>query len=223
MRGYVTQPKPPRQLVSGAEAFLLRQMRGAAQHWTRPRHREILKEVRSLAITREKKETLVNEYVEKLRRSQAIIVSEYRGLGTKQLETLRRELRNGQSELVVSKNTLMARALAEVGLPAPDALLSGPTAVTFCFDEVAAPAKALAKFAKDTKIMVLRGGVMGQSVFDDAGVQALTELPGKDQLHAQLVGMLQAPISGLVNVLAGPVRGFLNVLNARVAQLEQAA
>ena len=167
-----------------------------------------------MALTREKKETIVNEYVEKMRRSQAVIVSEYRGLSTKQLQGLRRDLRNAQGELAVSKNTLAARALIEAGLPAPDELLTGPVAITFCYDEVAAPAKVLTKFAKDSKIMVLRGGLMGQSVFDAAGVQSLTELPSKDQLRAQVVGTLQSPISGLVNVLAGTVRGFMNVLNA---------
>ncbi len=79
----------------------------------------------------------------------------------------------------------------------------------------------LTKCAKDSKILVLRGGMIGQSVFDEAGVQALTELPSKDQLRGQVVGTLQAPISGLVNVLAGTLRGFMNVLNARVGQLEQ--
>jgi large subunit ribosomal protein L10 len=173
-----------------------------------------------LAITREKKETIVNEYVEKMRRSQAVIVSEYRGLTTKQLQNLRRDLRAAQSELAVSKNTLAARALTEVGLPAPDELLTGPVALTFCYDEVAAPAKVMTKFAKDSKVLVLRGGLMGQSVFNESGVQALTELPSKEQLRGQVVGTLQSPMSGLVNVLAGTMRGFLNVLNARSAQLE---
>jgi large subunit ribosomal protein L10 len=176
-----------------------------------------------LAITREKKEAIVAEYGERLRRSQALIVTEYRGLSVKQLEALRRELRNYDSELIVSKNTLFARALADAGMPVPESLLSGPTAVTFCFNEPAAPAKALAKWAKDSKILVLRGGIVGGSVFDGAGVEALSQLPGRDQLRAQVVGALQAPISGLVNVLAGPVRGFLTVLNARIGQLEQAA
>jgi large subunit ribosomal protein L10 len=174
-----------------------------------------------LAITREKKEVLVSEYVEKLRRSQAIIVSEYRGVPTKQIQGLRRDLRNVDSEFAVTKNTLIGRALAEVGLPAPDVLLTGPVAVTFCYNEVAAPAKVMTKFAKDSKIMVLRGGLLGQSVFNESGVQTLTELPSKDQLRAQVVGALNAPISGLVNVLAGTLRGFMNVLNARAAQLEQ--
>lgn len=176
-----------------------------------------------MAITRQKKEAIVAEYGEKIRRSQALIVIEYRGLKVKQLEALRRELRSSDSELMISKNTLLARALADAGLPVPEPLLSGPTAVTFCFDELAAPAKTLTKWAKDTKILVLRGGVVGASVFDGAGAEALSQLPGRDQLRAQVVGMLQAPISGLVTVLAGPVRGFLTVLNARIGQLEQAS
>jgi large subunit ribosomal protein L10 len=174
-----------------------------------------------LALTRQKKETLVNEYVEKLQRSQAVIVAEYRGLTTKQLQSLRRDLRNAQSELAVAKNTLIGRALTEVGLPTPESLLTGPVAVTFCYDEVAAPAKVMTKFAKDSKILIVRGGLLGQTVFDEAGVQSLTELPSKDQLRAQVIGTLQAPISGLVNVLAGTLRGLMNVLNARAGQLEQ--
>jgi large subunit ribosomal protein L10 len=176
-----------------------------------------------LAISREKKEAIVNEYAEKLSRSKALLVTEYRGLTVKQMEMLRRDLRAGDSELMVSKNTLMERVLADAGMPAPESLLSGPTAVTFCFGEVAPPAKTLAKWAKDTKILTPRGGIIGQTVFDAAGLQTLSELPGKDQLRAQVVGMLQSPINGLVNVLAGPMRGFMTVLNGRIAQLEQSA
>lgn len=176
-----------------------------------------------MAITREKKETLVTGYTEKLRRSQAVIVTEYRGLTVKQLQPLRRELRAADSEIVVSKNTLMARALRDLGMPAPESLLSGPTAVAFCFGDLAAPAKVLSKYVRDTKILVLRGGMIGQSVFDETGVQALSELPGKEQMRAKVVGVLQSPLSGLVNVLAGPVRGLMTVLHARVSQLEQAA
>jgi large subunit ribosomal protein L10 len=175
-----------------------------------------------LAITRAKKEAIVAEYGEKLRRSRALIVTEYRGLTVKQLEGLRRDLRSCDSELIVSKNTLFARALTDADMQVPESLLTGPTAVTFCFDEPAAPAKALSKWAKDSKILVLRGGIIGSSVFDGAGVEALSQLPSRDQLRAQVVGGLQAPIAGLVNVLAGPVRGFMTVLNGRIGQLEQA-
>jgi len=176
-----------------------------------------------LAITREKKETLVADYVKKLQRAEALLITEYRGLTVKQFEALRRELRETDSEIVVSKNTLMARALVEAGLPVPKSLLTGPTAVAFCFSDLATPTKTLVRHVKDTKILTIRGGMLGPSILDEIGAQALADLPGRDQLRAQVVGVLQAPMRGLVNVLAGSVRGILNVLNARVTQLEEAA
>jgi large subunit ribosomal protein L10 len=176
-----------------------------------------------LAITREKKGELVAEYVSKLRRSQAVIVTEYRGLTVKQLEALRRELRGCDSELLVAKNTLISRALTEAGMATPATLLAGPTAMTFCFSEVAAPSKVLLKYARDTKVLVVKGGLIGRSAFDEAGVQSLSELPGREQLLGQVVGLLKAPLSSLVNVLAGTLRGLVNVLDARARQLESAA
>jgi large subunit ribosomal protein L10 len=176
-----------------------------------------------LAITREKKSELVSEYTEKLQRSQAVIVAEYRGLTTKQLQDLRRELRANGSEMVVAKNTLIALALVEAGMPAPDKLFKGPTAFTFCYTDVAAPAKSLNKWARDSKVLVVKGGLLGNSVFDASGVTQLAELPGREQLLSQVVGVLQAPISGFVNVLAGTLRGLVNLLNARVDQMEKAA
>ena len=123
----------------------------------------------------------------------------------------------------MTKNTLIARALNEVGMPAPDQLFSGPTAITFCYGEVAAPAKALNKWARDSKILVVKGGVLGHTVFDRSGVEQLADLPGREQLLGQMVGVMQAPISGFVNVLAGTLRGLVNVLNGRMEQLEKAA
>lgn len=176
-----------------------------------------------MAISREKKGELVSDYTEKLRRSQAVIVSEYRGMTTKQLQDLRRELRANGSEMVVAKNTLISRALTEVGMPAPEHLLQGPAAFTFCYSDVATPAKSLNKWARDTKILVVKGGLLGQTVFDESGVTQLADLPGREQLLGQVVGVMQAPLSGLVNVLAGTLRGFVNVLSARMDQLEKAA
>ncbi len=172
-----------------------------------------------MPITREQKGALVDEYVAKLRQSQAVLVTEYRGLTVKQLQDLRRELRSAGCELVVAKNTLMGRALGELGMPAPETLFKGPTAVTFCYKELAAPAKSLAKWSKDTKILVVKGGLIGRSVFDEQGVQQLGELPSREQLLGQVVGVMQAPLSGLVNVLAGTLRGLVNVLSARSDQL----
>lgn len=173
-----------------------------------------------MPISREKKGGLVDEYVEKLRKSQAVIVTEYRGLSVKQLQDLRRDLRGSESEMVVAKNTLMGRALQQVGMAEPETLLKGPTAFTFCYKDVAAPAKSLGKWARDTKILVVRGGIIGRSSFDEQGVTQLSELPSREQLIGQVVGVMSAPLSGLVNVLNGTLRGLVNVLNARMQQLE---
>ena len=175
-----------------------------------------------MPITREKKGELVAKYVEKIRRSQAVYVTEYRGLTVKQIQDLRRELRSNDTELIVAKNTLMSRALTEAGLPAPETLFTGPTAVALCYKDLAAPAKAINKFAKDSKVLVVRGGVLGHTVFNASGVEQMADLPSREQLLGQVVGVLQAPLSGLVTVLSGTVRGLMNVLNARAQQLEQA-
>ena len=176
-----------------------------------------------MAITRQKKEAQVAKYVERLGRTQALLISEYRGLTVKQFQALRQDLRESDSEIVVGKNTLVARALKEADFPVPDALLKGPTAITFCYSDLSGPAKALNKHAKDTKILLVRGAMLGQQELDAAGAIALADLPTRDQLLAQVVGTLQSPISGLVNVLAGTIRGVMNVLNARIDQMEEAA
>ena len=173
-----------------------------------------------MPITRERKGELVSEYVGKIEKSQAVLVSEYRGLTTKQIQDLRRELRASNTEWVVAKNTLIARALTEAGWTAPETLLKGPTAVAFCFNEVAAPAKALNKYARDTKVLVVKGGMMGQSVFDETGVQQLADLPGREQLLAQAAGTMQSPMSSMLGMLSGVLSSLLNVMNARVQQLE---
>ena len=155
-----------------------------------------------MAITREKKETIVAEYTEQLHRSQAVIVTEYRGLTVKQLEALRRDLRGCESELTVTKNTLLARALTEVGMAAPESLLTGPTAVTFCYDEMAAPAKMLDQVRQghqdhgaprrhDGPVRLRRGGRTGP---DGAAEQGSVAGPGgrhaavADQRAGQRVG-----------------------------------
>ncbi|MBC7224791.1 MAG: 50S ribosomal protein L10, partial [Anaerolineae bacterium] len=122
----------------------------------------------------------------------------------------------------VVKNTLFRMALERVEKPAPQDLLQGPLAVAFAEDPVSA-AKVLTKFAKDTKILQIRGALLGTQFVDAAGVEALSQLPSRDELLAQMVSRLQGPIYGLVNVLAGPLRGLMNVLNARADQLKEAA
>lgn len=180
------------------------------------------KEVTDLPLTREQKEERLHEYVGALERAAGVILTDYRGLRVKDLEGLRRQLREVNASYEVIKNTLFRLALERAGKPAPQDLLQGPLAVAFVEDPVAA-SKVLTKFARDSKILQIRGALLGDRFVDAAGVETLSQLPSREELLAQVVGALQAPISGLVNVLAGPLRGLMNVLNARAEQLKGAA
>jgi large subunit ribosomal protein L10 len=179
--------------------------------------------VEGLAITREKKQELVADYLEQVSRAKLIIITDYRGLTVKQFQELRRTLAPLQASFQVTKNTLLKRALSEAGKPIPEELLAGTTAVSYCFGEIPAIAKAMGDFARTSNILQIKGGLLGNQIITAEGVRALADLPPREVLLARVVGGLQAPISGLVTVLSGPLRGLLNVLEARRRQLEEPA
>ena len=181
-------------------------------------------EVRYLALLREQKEQLVKEYGEKLARAQVVIWSKYQGLTVEEAMTLRQQLRAVGAEALVVKNTLMRIALEQAERSMGKELLSGPCLVTFVYEEIAPAAKAVANFARaNSDKLTVAGGLIGDELVDTSQISALANLPPRDVLLGQVVGTIQAPISGLVRTLAAVMRGVLNVLNARAEQLEGAA
>jgi len=174
-----------------------------------------------LAITRQKKEELLREYGERLGRAQVMIWSRYSGLTVAQVTALRTGLRQAGAEGVVVKNTLIRRALEEAELPIDQAVMDGPCVVTFVYDDIAPAAKVVTDFARaNADQFVVQGGIIGDQIATAAQITSLTTLPSREVLLGQVVGGIQAPISGFVNVLAGVIRSFANVLNARKDQLE---
>jgi len=175
-----------------------------------------------LAISKEKKKELVASYAEKFGRSKAILAADYRGLSVAQIGKLRNELRGQACEFLVAKNTLARLALEEAKLPALDGLSEGPTAVGICYEDAAAPAKTLADLAADLdEIFQLKGGLLRGKAISAADIVALSKLPSREVLLAQLLGNMQAPVGGLARTLQGVIQGFANVVNARKDQLEQ--
>lgn len=173
-----------------------------------------------MAITKERKQELVDSYVEMLSQSQGIIFTDYRGVTVSQLQTVRNKLREMNVSYHVIKNTLLKLALKQTGLPVPEEMLTGPVAVGFCYDELPATAKALVDFARELESFEVRGGLMGDNVVDVQGIKALASLPPREVLLAQVVGGFQAPISGLASALSGILRSLVHVLQARREQLE---
>jgi large subunit ribosomal protein L10 len=173
-----------------------------------------------LAISREKKEQLIEGYVQQLNESEAIIVTDYRGLKVVEIQELRTKIREAEGGFVVVKNTLIRRALKEAGLPDLDGMLTGPIGVGFCNHNIPGVAKAITNFAKTHEALTIKGGVMGNQVLDGAVVKDLADLPSIEILRAQLLGLINTPASRLAGVIAGGVRQLVNVFNAYAEKAE---
>ena len=169
------------------------------------------------------KEQVVAELTEKLRAADTLIVADYRGLTNKQLEKLRDTLTGHGARFVVVKNTLTRRAAEAAGVDALLALLEGPTAIAFIEAEgdPAAVAKALSQTATETKVMVLRGGVLEGRALSGTDIEELAKLPPLDVLKGQVVGAILAPLNGLAGLLNAPLQDLVGLIDARVAQLEE--
>ena len=167
------------------------------------------------------KERVVAELTEKLRTTDTLIVADYRGLTNKQLEKLRDTLTGHGARFVVVKNTLTRRAAEAAGVEGLLALLEGPTAIAFIEAEgdPAAVAKALSDTATETKVLVLRGGVLEGRALSGADIEELAKLPPIDVLKGQVVGAILAPLNQLVGLLTAPRQNLVGLIDARVEQL----
>jgi len=145
----------------------------------------------------EGKQQLVNEIVQKLRDSKTTIVTDYRGLNVAEVTELRKNLRDAGIEYKVLKNTMVRRATAETELTELDEFLAGPTAIAFGYDDVVAPAKIIADFAKKHEALEIKVGVLEGNVVSVDEVKALAALPSREGLLSMLLSVLQAPMRNM--------------------------
>jgi large subunit ribosomal protein L10 len=170
-----------------------------------------------MAISREAKEKAVAQLSAELGRIKLAVMTDYRGLTVSEVEELRANLRAAGISYRVTKNTLLRLAAAQneamKGI-SPDAF-SGPMALAMGFDDEVAPARVIFQYAKSHDALEIVGAITadGQLLTAD-DVKALATLPTRDQLLAQVVGTIAAPLTGFVGVMAGNVRSIINVLNA---------
>lgn len=166
-----------------------------------------------MAKSRQQKEEIFQGLVEQLKSSKSAVFANFQGLTVAETEELRNECRASDIKLVVSKKTILKKALSESGIDVDTKSFEGGVVVALGLNDEVAPAQVLAKFAKSHNIVTLFGGILEGSFIDSAKVTQLSELPSKQQLLGQLVGTINAPVSGFVNVLAGNLRGLVGVLN----------
>ena len=159
-------------------------------------------------MNREQKASAIAEIAENIRESEAVFAVDYRGISVPQAAELRTRLRGADARFTIVKNTLGERAADEVGAEGLKPLLTGPTALTYVHGDVAAAAKALRDYARETELLPFKGGIMNGDPLSPDDIGALARLPSREALYGQLVGVIAHPISGLARTLNQLIGGL---------------
>lgn len=167
-----------------------------------------------MAFSKQHKGVMQEQYVDWLKKSQAMILVEYSGLDMKGINSIRSKAREAGGEFHVVKNTLLTNVFKAQNIPVDEKLLSGSTAVGFAFTDAPAMAKAMTDFVKGNEVFKVKGGYLGTQIMSASQIKALADLPPLPVMRGKLLGMLQAPASQLVRTLAEPARGLAAVIKA---------
>ena len=154
-----------------------------------------------MSLNRSEKEAVISDVTGLAAKAQTLVMAEYRGITVADMTKLRSTARSNGVSLSVLKNTLARRAVAGSSFEVVSAQMTGPLIYGFSEDAVAA-AKVVADFAKTNAKLVIRAGAYGGKALDVEGVKQLASIPSKEVLLAQLLGLMQSPISRTARVLA---------------------
>ncbi len=165
----------------------------------------------------------VEELTEKLAASNVAVIADYRGLTVAGMSELRRRLRGVGAEVHVTKNTLTRFAADRAGIAGLEGLLVGPTAIAFGKDNPGPMAKAILDYATESRIMAVRGGVLGHKPISAADVATLATLPPREVLAARALGSVQAPVAAFLAIFNGALYTMLGVMRARAEQQQPGA
>ena len=176
-----------------------------------------------MAITKARKQSIVGGYRDLIGRSHGIVLASYIGSSVKDMERLRRKVRETGGEFHVIKNRLVKLALQEAGLGIGPEALRGPTAVGFIEDDPIALTKAMAEFARESEFVRLKGGILDGVAYDGSQMVRIADIPPLPVVRAQLLGVLSAPGSRVAGALASSVRQLVNVVKAYSDKVAAAA
>ena len=149
----------------------------------------------------ELKQPIVAEISEAIKDAQSVVLVDYRGLTVEQDTNLRKQLREAGVTYKVYKNTMMNFAFKGTDFEGLAPYLEGPSAVAISTTDATAPARILAKFAKDAKALEIKAGVVEGLVYDAKGMQTIAQIPSREELLSELLGSLQSPITNFARVM----------------------
>ena len=164
---------------------------------------------------RPEKANIVSELSAKLNQSPFVLVTDYQHMKVDQFDELRNRLAPAGAQVRVVKNSFLKRAMAASGLPEVADKLTGQTAVVTGEKDVAPVAKILKAFAAEFKIATLKIGVVDRNILSTSEIESLAELPPREALQAQLLGLLLSPATKLVRLLNEPASALARLLNAK--------
>jgi large subunit ribosomal protein L10 len=172
---------------------------------------------------RPEKVILVSDLCEKLKASSFVLVTDYQRMKVADFSELRNRLASAGAQIHVVKNNFLRRAMAECGFPDPGQELTGQTAIVTDGSDVAPVAKVLKTFATEFKIPRIKVGFVDRAVLSAKELEVLAELPPRNMLQAQCLGLLLAPATRLVRLLNEPASGLARLLKAKAEKEEAKA
>jgi len=172
-----------------------------------------LRERRKIRLRADKQQT-IQGLNETFSRAKSAILADYKGLSVAEMNSVRDRLRDASVEFRVVKNTLTRIAVKDTEADCLTDYLKGPTAIAFSNDDPVAGAKAIMELAETHPDLEIRAGILGSKLLNEADIKALSKLPGKEILLAQLLRVMNGVATGFVTVLSGNARNLVQVLAA---------
>jgi large subunit ribosomal protein L10 len=167
-----------------------------------------------MAITKQKKEEILKELVDKFGRSQSVVFADYRGLDVAGISELRGKCREGGAEMKVAKKTLIKLAAKDKNMELEDSAIEGPVVATFSYEDPLSGIQILYRFSKGNDNLKLLGGIVDGKVVSPDVIQQYAKLPSREELLAKFVGSMNSPLSGFVGIGNSLVAGVVRALSA---------